>query len=214
MSTSTHEPKIYNLHTTGMGFINRLRRVDVKKGPSYYAVSIGALYGVVDDATGRAESSLYDLRVVTSRAIDATETLKTAFEEGKKIFIEFKAGDTHAEAFQYKSGVKAGTWGACIKGTLLDIRRAWVEGKLIIDTVEKPDNEIDAAIEQPVSSSSMQTEENDWRLKLNDLPKKIVVLNNDAEVNEKLRAIRNTGCYEEVLSAREDAICFVLAVAA
>ena len=111
MSTQTNaqtaQPKAYNLHTVGMGFVNRLRFVKPEgKGKGYWCVSIGALYGV-EDENGRSESSLFDLRVVGKLAIQSMQTLQAAFNEGKKIFVDFKAGDTRSEHYQYKNGAFA-----------------------------------------------------------------------------------------------------------
>lgn len=134
--SQSNAAKAYNLHTTGMGYLNRLRLVPVKKGKSYWCASIGALYGLVDENTGRAETSLYDLKIVAVRAIESAEQLKPVFDQGQKVFLEFKAGDTRAEVFQYQKGERKDQWGACIRGTLLQIRKAWVNGELFLDMSE------------------------------------------------------------------------------
>lgn len=165
-TTSQAQPKAYNLHTVGMGFVNRLRFVKPEgKGKGYWCVSIGALYGV-EDENGRSESSLFDLNVVGKAAKESVQTLQAAFNEGKKIFVEFKAGDSRAEHFQYKKGQRAGQWGSCIKGTLLQLRKAWVNGELVIDTSQQPDqDEVSDESSDDVSSAQQAPLQNPWRLK-------------------------------------------------
>lgn len=222
-STQTH-PKAYNLHTAGMGFINRLRFVKPEgKGKGYWCTSIGALYGV-EDENGRSESSLYDLRVVGTKAIEGVQTLQAVFGEGKKIFVEFKAGDTRAEAFLYKKGPKQGQWGACIKGTLLQIRKAWVEGQLVIDNTQpesaKETSEsqteatsatnVDATPEASITGEESPTMH--WRERLKARQERLVIDRNDPESNDKLWEINALGCYRPVPSARPNCVAFALIV--
>lgn len=199
--------KTFNLHTVGVGYINRLRQIEVKKS-KYYAVSIGALYGVTNE-DGRAESSLYDLRVVTERAICAIERLLPLFNAGNKIFLEFKAGDTRAEVFEYKKGPKSGTHGACIKGTLLEVRRAWVDGELVIDIVDAEPQEVDnqETDNQDAEPKSIET----WRMRLeSSRPERLVILKDDPLVDEKVEAVIQSCLYENAAATRTDAYCFRL----
>lgn len=233
MSTQTNaqtaQPKAYNLHTTGMGFVNRLRFVNPEKGKGkskgYWSVSIGALYGV-EDENGRCESSLYDLNVVGKVAKDSVQTLQAAFNEGKKIFVEFKAGDTRSEHYQYKNGERAGQWGSCIKGTLLQLRKAWVNGELVIDTSQQPDLEEVPADEPTDNASSAEqapaaksavaeaTSATDpslpWQERLKARPERIVIQKSDPEAVDKILAINTAGCYQSIPAGREDCVVFAL----
>lgn len=202
--------KTFNLHTVGVGYINRLRQVEVKKS-KYFAISIGALYGVANE-DGRAESSLYDLKAVTERGIFAVEELLPLFNSGKKIFLEFKAGDTRAEVFEYKKGPKAGTHGACIKGTLLEVRRAWVDGEIIIDLTDAKAQErsIDETTNQ-VSEAAEPESIDAWRLRLESAkPQRLVILKDDPLVDEKVECVIHSCMYENVAASRSDAYCFRL----
>lgn len=225
-TTTQAPPKAYNLHTVGMGFVNRLRFVKPDgKGKSYWCVSIGALYGV-EDENGRSESSLFDLRVVGKLAIQSVQTLQAAFNEGKKIFVEFKAGDSRAEHYQYKNGQRAGQWGSCIKGTLLQLRKAWVNGELVIDTSQQPDQE-EALTDEPVddASGAEQAPASEsvvvdaaspidpslsWQERLKALPERIVIQKNDPEAIDKICAINTTGCYQSIPASRDDCVAFAL----
>ncbi|CBL45354.1 Hypothetical protein HDN1F_35480 [gamma proteobacterium HdN1] len=223
---SKFEAKAYNLHTTGVGFINRLRFVKPSgKGKGYFAVAIGALYGVENDE-GRAESSLYDLRVVGAKAIEAVKTLQAAFDDNQKIFVEFKAGDTRAEAFQYKRGKREGEWGACIKGSLLQVRKAWINGKLVIDhsssdvsveTLGQPPAPQELAQQEEYPAASVGTVSEpahampvpSWRVRLAERPERIVLLKNDPELDLKLWEIDCTGTYVRTWCSQEGRLLFV-----
>jgi hypothetical protein len=227
MTTQTaiqSQPKAYNLHTVGMGFINRLRFVKPEgKGKGYWCTSIGALYGV-EDENGRSESSLYDLRVVGAKAIESAQALQAAFDEGKKIFVEFKAGDTRADAFQYKRGPKQGQWGACIKGTLLQIRKAWVEGQLVIDNSQPEsaeaasESQVEETSVTPADPTPVATATGDespaphWRERLKARPERLVIDRDDPECNDKLWEINALGCYKVVPAARPNCVAFALVV--
>lgn len=223
MSTQTAaQPKAYNLHTCGVGFINRLRFVKpTGKGKGYWCTSIGALYGV-ENEEGRCESSLYDLRVVGSNAIIAVQMLQAAFDEGKKVFVEFKAGDTRADCFQYKQGQKQGQWGACIKGTLLQVRKAWVNGELVINQsnddpsaapvadAAAPESTPVSQVAEPAAVRAPAPRPHDWRERLKSFPGRIVLKKDDPESSDKLWAINATGRYRAVQAPSPDHVVFEL----
>ena len=224
-TTAQAQPKAYNLHTVGMGFVNRLRFVKPEgKGKGYWCVAIGALYGV-EDENRRCESSLFDLRVVGKVAMESVQALQAAFNEGKKIFVEFKAGDSRAEHYQYKNGQRAGQWGSCIKGTLLQLRKAWVNGELVIDTSQQPDQEAasdestdDASDDHQAPAAETVTSEMasptnqplSWQERLKARPERIVIQKNDPEAMDKIWAINTTGCYQSIPESRDDCVAFAL----
>ena len=51
MTTTTNTPaastpsNYINLHTVGIGYISRVRKVEVRKGNAFYAASIRAMFG-------------------------------------------------------------------------------------------------------------------------------------------------------------------------
>ena len=231
------EKSVKNLHTRGVGFINRLRWVEARKGKPYLCVAIGAQYGVADE-NGHFDSSLYDLRVVTDKAIEAVTQLEETFKAGNKIYVDFLAGDTRAEAFQYKTGTREGEWGASIKGTLLQVRGAWVDGERVIDSSSETKSEhgepAQSAAESedtPVVSSDSQSaaeecsaeqsneaptdpspevQPTEWRAKLELRPGRILVLKTDPEAMDKILAINGLGCYDQVEGDSDDRVVFVL----
>lgn len=46
---NTQESKFFDLHTRGIGYLNRIREVTVRKGQPFMAVTVAALRGTSDD---------------------------------------------------------------------------------------------------------------------------------------------------------------------
>ena len=130
-------PQYFNLHTTGIGYIHRLRKVEPKRGDAFYAVSISALHGQVDDPL----YSHFDCRITGTEAERRLLTLKGALDADKPVLVGFKIGDIYSEAFEYRSGDKLGQTGCVIKGRLLQIRWAKIDGEHVFpeeETHEEP----------------------------------------------------------------------------
>ena len=133
------ESKFYDLHVTGLGYLNRVRLVKPSKGDSFLACSISALRGEWNkDGSIKPESTKFDVRVYGQDAIKAIEALKPHGDEKRKIMVQFKLGDVYPEVFVYEKNVvnqatgvmyqKKGDTGVMIKGRLLKISNAWVDG--------------------------------------------------------------------------------------
>lgn len=115
------ENKYFDLHITGLGYLNRVRLVRPKKGASFYACDIVALHG---DA-GAPDKTRFDCRVSGADAERLIKTAKTYVDEDRKVLIGFKLGDLYPETFTYRKGEKAGETGISLKARLL--RVAWVK---------------------------------------------------------------------------------------
>ena len=126
-STENNKTKYYDLHTQGVGYVNRVREVPVKRGEPFWACTISALHGAEDSI----EYTNFDCRVIGSEAAKVIKRLDNACQENKKILIGFKIGDLYPEIFTYKSGKKEGQVGISLKARLLYI--GWV--KIDGDTV-------------------------------------------------------------------------------
>lgn len=127
--------KFYDLHTTGLGYLNRVRMVKPKKGDQFIACSISALRGEwKSDGSVKPDYTKYDVRVYGQDAITAIEFLKPFGDEKRKVMIQFKLGDTYPELFVYDKDTdyhKKGDHGVLIKGRLLKIANAWVDGERV-----------------------------------------------------------------------------------
>jgi len=75
------------------------------------------------------------VRVYGQDAIKAIEVLKPHGDEKRKVMIQFKLGDIYPEVFVYEKDVgtrKKGDTGVMIKGRLLKITNAWVDGNPVV----------------------------------------------------------------------------------
>ena len=117
-------PKTHlDLHVQGIGYLNRIREVKVKRG-SFWACSIAALHGDINDP----ETTYFDCKIEGAEALDRVKFLMSAVEKKDKVVVSFKLGDIYPESFVYQSGEKSGQTGVSIKGRLLQIRSAKING--------------------------------------------------------------------------------------
>jgi hypothetical protein len=123
---STNETrKYFDLHTTGIGYLNRVREVTPKEGTPFLSVTIAALRGSVDNA----QYTHFECHVSGKQAQQLVRQLKPAVEGNSKVLIGFTLSDLYAEAFIFKSGDKTGEIGISLKARLLRIAWAKVDGQ-------------------------------------------------------------------------------------
>jgi len=119
--SNNESPKYFDLHTTGIGYLNRVRAVTPKEGIPFLSVTIAALRGSVDNA----QYTHFECRVSGRQAQQIVRQVQPAVEGKLKVLIGFTLSDLYAEAFTFKSGDKAGETGISLKARLL--RLAWVK---------------------------------------------------------------------------------------
>ncbi len=122
---SDQETKYFDLLTSGLGYINRVREVTPEAGNPFLSVTLAALRGSADDA----HYTHFECRVAGKQAKAVVRELKDAVEGDHKVLIGFLLSDFHAQAFTYKKGEKAGETGISLKARLLRIRWAKVDGE-------------------------------------------------------------------------------------
>ena len=123
---STNETKQYfDLHTTGIGYLNRVREVTPKEGEPFLSITIAALRGSVDNA----QYTHFECRVSGKQAQNIVRQLKPAVEGNLKVLIGFTLSDLFAESFTFKNGDKVGETGISLKARLLRIAWAKVDGQ-------------------------------------------------------------------------------------
>jgi len=133
-NTQSQDTKYFNLHTTGLGYCNRIRDVPVKRGESFIALDISALHGNSDDV----QYTRFDCRVSGKQAQAVLEQIRPMIEDKQnKVLVSFKIGDLYAETFVYKTGNKAGETGISLKSRLLRIDWVSINGKEI--EIDLPD---------------------------------------------------------------------------
>ena len=123
---STNEaPKYFDLHTHGIGYLNRIREVTPREGNPFLSVAIAALRGSVDNV----QYTHFECTVSGRKAQEVVRQLKPAVEGNQKVLIGFTLSDLHAESFTFKNGDKAGETGISLKSRLLRITWAKVDGQ-------------------------------------------------------------------------------------
>ncbi|MHB9797914.1 STY4534 family ICE replication protein [Pseudomonas sp. MT3] len=147
MSNQAKETKYFDLHTGGIGYLNRIREVKPRKGNPFLAVTVAALRGSTDDV----EYSYIDCNVVGAEAEKLVRRCQQAVDAGKKVLVSFRIGDIWADAFTYEKGEKQGQPGASLKGRLLFIGFIKVDGETVYEA--KPKDSVDQAPQQDGTAS-------------------------------------------------------------
>lgn len=134
-ATSANTGDFFNLHTLGIGYLNRVRRVPVKgrgrKAEEFLACSIAAMRGLADDLS----YTYFDCRVSGAEAQEIVEKLMEDVEQNRKVVIGFCIGDTYPHLYERdkkdQEGQKTGEkeWAALIKGRLLRIDFVTIDGQ-------------------------------------------------------------------------------------
>jgi hypothetical protein len=122
---SNDDTKYFDLYTTGIGYLNRVREVTPKEGSPFWSVTIAALRGSVDDA----QYTYFECRVSGQQAQKLVQQLKPAVEGKLKVLVGFTLSDLYGEPFFYKTGDRAGETGVSLKARLLRVGWAKVDGQ-------------------------------------------------------------------------------------
>jgi hypothetical protein len=117
--------KYFDLYTTGIGYLNRVREVTPKEGTPFWSVTIAALRGSVDDA----QYTRFECRVSGKKAQEIVRQVPPAVEGELKVLVGFTLSDLFAESFTFKNGNKAGETGISLKARLLRVTWAKVDGQ-------------------------------------------------------------------------------------
>ena len=135
MFQSTPEVKYFNLHTSGLGYLSRIRHVDVKRGDGFLACEINALHGRSDEV----EYTRFDCRVSGAEAIaQIARCLDIAAQDADaKILLGFCLGDLYVDTFVYKQGERQGQTGVSLKARLIRVDWIKVNGEMVYKA-EKP----------------------------------------------------------------------------
>ncbi len=148
---STTSSEYFDLHTSGVGYINRIREVNVPKGSNFMACTIGALRGSKSDV----DYTYFDCRVSGAEASKIIVKLKEACDAKKQIFAGFKVGDLYSETFIYKNGNKKGQTGVSLKAHLLYLSWVKIDGDTFYTAPSKSvSNENIKPIDKPAIAGS------------------------------------------------------------
>ncbi len=120
--------KYFDLHTTGVGYLNRVREVTPEEGSPFLCVTIAALRG----STGNVRYTHFECTVTGRKAQATVRELQSAVEGRLKVLIGFTLSNLNAESFTFKNGDKTGQPGVRLKARLLRISYAKVDGQPFI----------------------------------------------------------------------------------
>lgn len=142
MTNQTQQTTQYfNIHTHGLGYVNRIREVKPENGGKpFWSCTVAVLRGASDNV----KYTYIDCRVSGEEALSLVKRLKKtvdeAIKEGKaepKLLIGFTIGDIYPESFTYESGDKKGKTGVNIKGRLLRISSIKKDGEMVYQSPKK-----------------------------------------------------------------------------
>ena len=119
--------KYFDRHTTGIGYLNRVREVTPEEGTPFLAVTIAAIHGSVSNV----QHTYFECGVYGEQAQTTVRELQPAVESGSKVLIGFTLSDLRADAFTFKQGDKAGETGVNLKARLIKIAWAKVDGQKV-----------------------------------------------------------------------------------
>ena len=123
--TSNEKPKYFDLHLTGIGYLNRVREVFPEEGSPFWSVYITALHGHVD----HVRHSYFDCVVVGEEAKDLVRQLQPAVSEEATVLVGFQLSDLNAVPFTFRQGKRAGETGVHLKSRLLRFQWIKVDGQ-------------------------------------------------------------------------------------
>ena len=123
--SNNESQKYFDLHATGIGYLNRVREVTPNEGTPFLSVTIAALRGSVDNV----QYTHFECRVSGRQAQQVVRQVKPAVEGKLKVLIGFTLSDLYGETFTFKNGDKAGETGISLKARLLRVSWAKVDGQ-------------------------------------------------------------------------------------
>lgn len=138
MHAQAAQREYFNLHTTGIGYLNRIRWVTVKnRGRSsepFLACAINALRGSSDSV----EYTYFDLRVSGEDAIGLIENMQETVNRGAKVVVSFRVGDIYPHLYDREVKVDGRPTGktepaVLLKGRLLVINSISVDGEKVFE---------------------------------------------------------------------------------
>ncbi|BBP46332.1 hypothetical protein THMIRHAS_17050 [Thiosulfatimonas sediminis] len=123
-TANNNQANFFNLHLTGLAYVNRMREVKPKKGNPFTSVTLAFLRGSSDDV----EYTYVDCIVRGSDALSLLQQWQESISDQQKVLVTAKVGDIFPEAFEHNNKTYAS-----IKGRLLTIDMMKVNGDLVFE---------------------------------------------------------------------------------
>lgn len=119
MTTTSNQSKSYfDLHTSGLGFLQRAREVPVRGGrraQPFLAVTVAALVGPAKDPSYR----YFDVKVSGAEAKKLVERYIGVDDPRQRPLVRFRIGDLWGDPYLRPSGERKGEAAGTLKGRLL-----------------------------------------------------------------------------------------------
>lgn len=184
----------FDLHTTGIGYLNRIREVRPKSGTPFWACDIAALHGLA----GNVDYTRFDCRVSGTKAIGLVEQYKEAVDKDRKVLIGFRLSDLWADTFTYSNDDRAGEIGVSLKARLLYIGWIKVDGENVYSANSEPDNGQESGSHDSDSQSGPAPEPEATALETSEsdsdrMPAEVRLTKDDPDFLERKAALKEQG---------------------
>jgi hypothetical protein len=136
-SQASSQSSYFNLHVEGVGYLNRVRTVKPKQGQAYLACAVSAMRGSTEDVG----YTRFECRVSGLEAQKIVAQLEPDVRAEKRVIIGFRIADIYPEVFILEKGERKGQPGVSIRGRLLRVKFAKVNGESVILPQSAPSSE-------------------------------------------------------------------------
>ena len=184
----------FDLHTQGIGYLNRVREVRPKNGSSFWACDIAALHGSEDNVN----YTRFDCRVSGAKALELIQQYQDAVEQDRQVLIGFRIGDLYGDLFTYSKGKRAGEPGISLKGRLLYIGFIKIDGEYAYSAEtesddgegkESHDSESESRTAPEAEAATPESSESDP----DEMPAEVTLSKEDPDFHERKSALKGAG---------------------
>lgn len=148
---SNNASSYFNLHFTAIGYLNRVRWVETKRGnrkaDPFLSCAVNALHGSADDPN----YTYFDLKVSGKEAVEIISNLAADLEAQRKVIVVFRGGDIYPHLYQRQVRDQQGNKlnrtepAALIKGRMLVVYSVKVDGVEVYRRPPTEDADVEAA---------------------------------------------------------------------
>ncbi len=184
----------FDLHTQGIGYLNRVRKVRPKNGTPFWACDIAALHGSADNVN----TTRFDCRVSGAKAIELVQQYQDAVKQDRKVLIGFRLGDLYLDTFTYAKGERAGETGVSLKSRLLYIGFIKIDGEHVYsaetasddgEETESQHSDSRSATVSEVDAATAESSESDS----DSMPAEVALSKDDPDFQERKKALKEAG---------------------
>lgn len=124
--TQNNQAQFFNLHTKGLGYINRFREVKTQAG-KFCSVTVGFLRGSADNV----QYTYVDCIIRNAEICEVLKAKQDVINGDNKVLAVVTVGDIYPDAFEHNGKTLAG-----IKGRLIGMTQLKVDGQVVWQKAE------------------------------------------------------------------------------